>query len=99
MNNEINWIRSITPKKLFQPTVHVGIGDDAAIFSTDPSMESVVAVDTVIEGVHFTRETMPPKSVGHKALAVNISDIAAMGAIPLYYLVSIAIPKDKSWTN
>ncbi|MFA9558500.1 thiamine-phosphate kinase [Evansella sp. AB-rgal1] len=93
MNNEFDWIRSITPMKKNQQSVQVGIGDDAAIFGHETEMETVIAVDTMVEGVHFTRKTMPMKSIGHKALAVNISDIAAMGGIPLYYLVSISIPK------
>ncbi|ADU28642.1 thiamine-phosphate kinase [Evansella cellulosilytica] len=96
MNNEVNWIRGITPNKHHQQQLKVGIGDDAAIYGHDKKMESVVAVDTMVEGIHFTKQTMPMKSIGHKALAVNISDIAAMGAIPQYYLVSIAIPKT-SW--
>ncbi|MBU9723681.1 MULTISPECIES: thiamine-phosphate kinase [Bacillaceae] len=93
MNNEMNWIKSITPDTQQQPSLKVGIGDDAAIFSTETDMESVIAVDTMVEGVHFTKETMTMKALGHKALAVNVSDLAAMGAVPLYYLVSIAIPK------
>lgn len=98
MNEEMKWIQSITPKKYYQETVEVGIGDDAAIFSTDEKMENVIAVDTMVEQIHFTKDIMSPMGIGHKALAVNISDLAAMGAIPLYYLVSIAIPK-KGWNN
>ncbi|MDQ0254171.1 thiamine-monophosphate kinase [Evansella vedderi] len=93
MNKEIEWIRSITPTKRHQSSLKVGIGDDAAIYSDDETKETVIAVDTMVEGVHFTKDTMPLKAIGHKALAVNISDLAAMGAVPLYYLVSIAIPK------
>lgn len=98
MNKEIEWIRSITPKDTNHSSVKVSIGDDAAIYSDDPTLETVVAVDTMVEGVHFTKKTMPLKAIGHKALAVNISDIAAMGAVPYYYLVSIAIPK-QGWSE
>ncbi|MBU9713545.1 thiamine-phosphate kinase [Evansella tamaricis] len=94
MNNEMKWIQSITPQKYHQPSLKVGIGDDAAIYHTEEGMETVVAVDTMVEGIHFTKKTMSMKAIGHKALAVNISDLAAMGAIPRYYLVSIAIPKE-----
>ncbi|GAK01274.1 thiamine-phosphate kinase [Geomicrobium sp. JCM 19055] len=75
----------------------VGIGDDAAVFTPTSGKDIVTCVDTLTEGVHFTRETMKPSDIGYKALAVNISDIAAMGAIPVYYLVTIAVPKD--WTD
>lgn len=94
MNNELNWIQSIKPSSFYQRTVMTGIGDDAAVVSSNDQYDSVVAVDTMVEGVHFKKTTMPIQSIGYKALAVNISDLAAMGAIPLYYLVSIAIPKD-----
>lgn len=94
----MKWIRSITPKNYLQKSVHVGIGDDAAIFSTDENMENVITVDTMVEGVHFTKELMSPFMIGQKALAINISDMAAMGAIPQYFLVSIAIPK-VGWNN
>ncbi|PYZ92152.1 thiamine-phosphate kinase [Salipaludibacillus keqinensis] len=98
MNNEFDWIQSVSPKKLHQPSVKVGIGDDAAIYSVHSEFDQVVAVDTMVEGIHFTRKTMPIKSIGYKALAVNLSDLAAMGAIPLYYLVSVAVPK-QGWTQ
>lgn len=98
MNNEFDWIKSIAPKKHYQPSLKVGIGDDAAVYSVDQAFEQVVAVDTMVEGIHFKKETMPIKSIGYKALAINLSDLAAMGAIPLYYLVSIAVPKH-GWTE
>ena len=74
----------------------MGIGDDAALWSVDEEMDQVVCVDTMVEGVHFTKDTLSPAQVGHKALAVNLSDMAAMGAIPQFYLVSIAI--SNGWT-
>src|SRR5690606_8565119 len=70
-----------------------GIGDDAALVRPTPEMEQIICMDTMVEGVHFNSHTMDPYQIGYKALAVNISDIAAMGGIPTYYLVSIAIPK------
>lgn len=98
MNNEFDWIESVTPKEKHHDSLQVGIGDDAAIISHGKKEESVVAVDTMVEGIHFKKETMPIKSIGYKVLAVNLSDLAAMGATPLYYLVSIAIPK-QGWTQ
>ncbi|WP_088036195.1 thiamine-phosphate kinase [Evansella clarkii] len=97
MNNEINWIRQIAPECHHQEGLKAGIGDDAAIYHLQESYETVVCVDTMVEGIHFKKTTMPMKAIGHKALAANISDLAAMGAVPLYYLVSVAVPK-KGWS-
>jgi len=69
----------------------IGIGDDAAAWQGDDSIQ-LASVDSFIEGVHFTPETTPWPEVGGKALAANLSDIAAMGGIPRYALVSLALP-------
>lgn len=71
----------------------IGIGDDAAAWRGDDSIQ-LASVDSFIEGVHFTPETTPWPDVGWKALAINLSDIAAMGGIPRYALVSLALPDD-----
>jgi thiamine-monophosphate kinase len=71
----------------------IGIGDDAAAWQGDDSIQ-LASVDSFIQGVHFTPETTPWPDVGGKALAVNLSDIAAMGGIPRYALVSLALPDD-----
>jgi thiamine-monophosphate kinase len=71
----------------------IGIGDDAAAWQGDDSIQ-LASVDSFIQGVHFTPQTTPWPDVGSKALAVNISDIAAMGGIPRYALVSLALPDD-----
>jgi thiamine-monophosphate kinase len=71
----------------------IGIGDDAAAWQGDDSIQ-LASVDSFIQGVHFTPETTPWPEVGWKALAVNISDIAAMGGIPRYALVALALPTD-----
>lgn len=93
MNDEFTFIRLIMPKARYQRSLIQGIGDDAALFENDERYESVVSIDTLVEGIHFKKSTMTAFDVGYKALAVNLSDLAAMGATPLYYLVSIAIPK------
>lgn len=98
MDNEFDWIKSIQPAKHNQSAVEVGIGDDAAIVRPNDGYDTVLAVDTMVEGIHFTKDTMTAEDIGYKALAVNLSDIAAMGAIPLYYIVSIAVPKT-GWTQ
>jgi thiamine-monophosphate kinase len=94
LRDEFEWIKSITPDSSFQKELITGIGDDAALWSVSEDMDQVVCVDTMVEGVHFTKETMSPYLAGYKALAVNLSDLGAMGAIPQFYLVSIAISKD-----
>ncbi|MGD9116647.1 MAG: thiamine-phosphate kinase [Dehalococcoidia bacterium] len=69
----------------------IGIGDDAAAWKGDDSIQ-LATVDSFIEGVHFSRDTASWPDIGWKALAVNLSDIAAMGGIPRYALVSLALP-------
>ncbi|MFC1931152.1 thiamine-phosphate kinase [Chloroflexota bacterium] len=68
----------------------IGIGDDAAAWHGDASTQ-LVTTDTLTEGVHFTLETTPWKELGWKTLAVNLSDIAAMGGVPGYAVVSLAL--------
>src|SRR5438874_11400877 len=70
----------------------VGIGDDAAVVEPERNRLEVLTVDAVIEGVHFDRAFTPPDAIGHRALAVNLSDLAAMGASPRLALVSLALP-------
>jgi thiamine-monophosphate kinase len=71
-----------------------GIGDDAAVIQTAAGKETVVTADLLIEDIDFRRTTAPPALLGHKALAVSISDIAAMGARPRWSLISIGVPED-----
>lgn len=94
--DEFSFIDSITQHSYKQKTLLKGIGDDAAVFRQQKK-DIVTAVDTFVEGVHFTRDTMVPFHIGNRALAANLSDLAAMGAIPAFYLVSIVIPKN--WTE
>ncbi|MED1863860.1 thiamine-phosphate kinase [Fictibacillus nanhaiensis] len=94
IKDEFEWINSITPQHFFQKEVVLGIGDDAALWSVNEAMDQIVCVDTMVEGVHFTKNTLSPYQTGFKALAVNVSDVAAMGGIPQFYLVSIAIPAE-----
>lgn len=75
-----------------QSRISIGNGDDAAVVKGADGFDWIVCCDTMIEDVHFKRQTMEPYDIGYKALASNISDVAAMGGIPLFYLVSIAIP-------
>lgn len=78
----------------------LGIGDDTAVIDPNVPLEEVdgprellMAMDTMVETVHFNSATMADEDIGYKALAANISDIAAMGGIPLHALVSVSVPK------
>ena len=70
----------------------VGIGDDAAVVEPERNRVEVLTVDAIVEGVHFDRAFVPPEAIGHRALAVNLSDLAAMGAAPRLALLSFALP-------
>ena len=74
------------------PWMPVGIGDDAAVVEPEKNRLEVLTVDALVEGVHFDRAFTPPRAIGHRALAVNLSDLAAMGAAPRVCLLSLALP-------
>ena len=71
----------------------VDTGDDAAAWKVGPTTE-LLTTDTMVEGVHFTRDTTPWRDLGWKSLAANISDIAAMGGLPKYALVTLGLPPE-----
>jgi thiamine-monophosphate kinase len=74
------------------PRVVKGIGDDAAVIKPSPGMVSLVTADLLVEGVHFNLDFIDPYRLGKKAVAVNLSDMAACGATPTAFLVSLAAP-------
>jgi thiamine-monophosphate kinase len=74
----------------------VGIGDDAAVIAPERGALEVVTTDAVVEGVHFDRRHSSLEDVGYRALAVNVSDIAAMGGMPRHALLSFLLP---AWTS
>ncbi len=74
--------------------VTLGIGDDAAVMQPERGTHDVITTDSLIDGVHFRRSWTAPKAIGHKALATNLSDLAAMGASPRGALLSLALPAD-----
>lgn len=89
---EIGLIRELA-KVVRRPdrNVRVGIGDDTAVVRPIRGMHMLLTCDMLIEDVHFTRRAAKPYRVGWKAMARNVSDIAAMGGLPRYALVSVAI--------
>ena len=70
----------------------LGLSDDAALLTPPPGLELVLAADAMVAGVHFLPGD-PPETIGRKLLRVNLSDLAAMGADPLAYLMTVALPR------
>ena len=71
----------------------LGVGDDAALIRLRPGTETILTTDLLVEDVHFLLRREPARSVGHRALARGLSDVAAMGGIPRFALVSLAVRK------
>ncbi len=74
----------------------LGPGDDCALVQVSSGMSLCTTVDAVVEGVHFLPDLFLDEEIGHKALAINLSDLAAMGARPRWFLCSVACPNDKT---
>jgi thiamine-monophosphate kinase len=87
-------IARITERLAMPPWVIVGPGDDAAVIEPERGALDVLTTDAQVEGVHFDRRFVPPDAIGHRALAVNLSDLAAMGAQPRAALLSLVLPGD-----
>lgn len=99
----INLIRNITdkfknPQQASWQQLLVGIGDDAAAWQSDNRIQ-LATTDSLVQGIHFDLNTVTWEELGWKALAVNLSDIAAMGGIPKYALVSLAAPGELEVEN
>lgn len=88
----IDWVRQRSGP---HPQVPVGIGDDAALLAPTPGEEVIVTTDMLMDGRHFIVGETPPEWIGRKALAVNLSDIAAMGGRPLAAFISWALPRNR----
>ncbi len=100
--NEFDFIkklRAIAREQTAPAGLIHGIGDDAAVFRSMAGCDLLISTDLLVENVDFRRETTEPEWLGHKALAVSLSDIAAMGARPRWSLVSIGVPNDVWETN
>ena len=88
----IRWIRAAAVSLPPSADVVLGIGDDAAVIRPRPSHLDVLTTDVQVEGVHFAWHLSTPQQIGARALHVNLSDLAAMGAEPRYALLSLGLP-------
>lgn len=101
MQSEFDFIKRIRDQaaKHQSSDLVFGIGDDAAILRERSGRETLVTVDLLVEDVDFKLEYAPPRWLGHKALAVSLSDIAAMGGAPAFSLLTLGIPKQSQIPN
>jgi len=90
---EFGLIERIAVKVARKQGVRIGIGDDAAAIAPTAGFELLITTDMLVEGVHFDLTLSDPFTLGKKSLAVNLSDIAAMGGIPRNFLLSMAVPE------
>jgi thiamine-monophosphate kinase len=102
--SEFDLIRQLQKIISFEPRpgAHasvVGIGDDAAVLELPPGRQLIVTTDTLVQGVHFSPRTTPG-DLGHKSLAVSLSDLASMGAEPAWFFLALTLPGiDSAWTD
>ena len=77
--------------------VVLGVGDDGAVLAPEPGKQQIQVVDTLVEGVHFPKD-FSPADIGYRAVAVNLSDVAAMGAVPRWMTLALSLSAaDESW--
>lgn len=95
--NEFSFIEELTSALRARHGAVEGVGDDAALLEVPSGKQLAVTTDTLVEGVHFDAATSP-SDLGHKSLAVNLSDLAAMGAEPAWYFLALTLPSmDSPW--
>lgn len=98
--SEFSFIEAIK-NQVIVPETFEGIGDDCAVIKISETIAQVITTDMLVEGVHFLKDKISPYQLGRKSVAVNLSDIAAMGANPQAIFLSISIPKetDNQWLD
>jgi thiamine-monophosphate kinase len=89
----IEWIRARSPVR---GRTTLGIGDDCAVLRLAPGVETLITTDMLMDGRHFHLDRVGAEAVGYKALAVNLSDIAAMAGVPLAAVVAVALPRERA---
>ncbi len=98
--NEFELIQHFfTQQSISRDDVTLGIGDDAAIVTPPPHQQIVITTDTLVADIHFLANT-DPYDIGYKSLAVNLSDLAAMGATPAWLTLALTLPRaDEAWVK
>ena len=97
--NEFELIETYFNWGATDPSTHLGIGDDCAVINVEPGYQLLSSVDTLLDGVHFSSDTSA-QDIAYKALAVNLSDLAAMGATPKYFTLALTLPNiDEQWLD
>jgi thiamine-monophosphate kinase len=97
MPSEFDIIKRYFTRDTGRTDIICGVGDDAAVLDTPPGKSLVVTLDTLVEDIHFAA-TDSPADIGHKLLAVNLSDIAAMGATPSWATLALTLPRvNETW--
>jgi thiamine-monophosphate kinase len=93
----VRWLKGLAPAE--RGRLKLGIGDDAAVVAVSPGRDVILTTDLTIENVHFTRALHTARSVGHRALARSLSDVAAMGGKPRFALLSLSLSTrtQRSW--
>jgi thiamine-monophosphate kinase len=95
--HEFNLIQQYFTWDNLPDDISIAVGDDAAVLDLPKGQQLVTSIDTLISGVHFPENTLP-SAIGHKALAVNLSDLAAMGAVPKWFTLALTLPAiDTVW--
>ncbi len=95
MTTERQFIRDLQAQFPTLPPVQIGIGDDGAVLDVSADSQQVIVTDLLLDGVHFDLNVTSPFLAGRKAVAVNLSDLAAMGCRPTAAFVSLAVPQDR----
>jgi thiamine-monophosphate kinase len=93
---EFDLIAGLRRRAKAHPRVPLGIGDDCALIAPSPGHEVLVTTDMLMDGRHFRLQEHGLANIGHKALAVNLSDIAAMAGTPIAAFVAVALPRDRA---
>lgn len=93
MRSEFDFIEKIRRKNQFS-SVKISIGDDCAVIQKDSKTDTVITTDLLVEDIDFRLKWTSPEFLGHKSLAVSLSDIAAMGAKPVWAMLSIGVPEN-----
>jgi len=98
MSSEFDLIKRIQQRIPQRSDVETGIGDDACVLAPSVDHQLVCTTDSIVLDCHFT-EDWPAQDVGHLAMAVNLSDLAAMGALPRWVMLSLTLPNHAPWTQ